>query len=420
MATITTEPTRVMVLGEAGPTQQQIVTALDADSEFDFMGTTMPSERMTREIRSAEPDIILVDQLSDDSSMMDLIDSLVTQFPEAAMIAILPDSNPLRAQQVMLAGARAFIVQPFTQANLVSTLRRVQELENRRKLHQNSGPAAEKGDTVLPLKMITVFSPRGGVGTSTIASNLAMAIYEETGQKVLLLEGKQYFGHLAVMLNIRSQSNLADLVPHASSLDETLIKDVIIEHASGIHILLGPGNFQVAQGVRPEDLYPILKAVGRMYDYIVIDGGSNLTENAVTIMDTTDKILLVTTPDMASLHDSSQLFQITQSLAYPPEKTLVVLNKSDLVGGIKNKHIESALHHEIFAKVPFDGPNAQRSVNRGIPLILRYPRSPATKAIQGMARSLIQMRTAETVQPSDGSPGKRVRFFSKATSNQAA
>jgi pilus assembly protein CpaE len=409
-----------MVLGEPGPTQQQIVTALDAEDKFEFMGSTMPSDRLIREIRSAEPNIILVDQISSETSMMDMIDSLVSQFPGMAIVAILPDDDPMRAQQVMLAGARAFIVQPFTQANLLSTLRRVQELEARRQLHHQSGVKSKEGDTVLPLKMITVFSPRGGVGCTTLASNLAMAIFEETDQKVLLLEGKQYFGHLAVMLNIRSQSNLADLVPHVSSLDENLVKEVIVEHASGIHILLGPTNFQVAQGVRPEDLYPILKAVERLYDYIVIDAGSNLSENAVTIMDTTDRILIVTTPDMASLHDASQLLQITQSLAYPQDKTLVVLNKSDMVGGIKSKHIETALHQEIFSRIPFDGPNAQRSVNRGIPMILRYPRSPATKAIQDMARKLIRMRTAESTQPTDGSSRKRTGFLSRATTKQPA
>ena len=418
MAIITHLPTRVLVLGEAGPTQQQIISALEAESEFDFAGSVLPSDRLTREIRSAEPNIILIDRLPEKLSVMDTIDSLVGQFPEIAIIAVIPDGDSTQAQQVMLAGARAFLLHPFTQANLLSTLRRVQELEARRRVHLKAEIPVEEGNAAHPLRTMTVFSPRGGVGCTTLATNLALAILEETDQRVLLLEGKQYFGHLAVMLNIRTQSNISDLVPHSSNLDDAIVKDVVVEHSSGLHILLGPPNFQVAQGVRPEDLYPILKAVERLYDYIVIDAGSSLSENTVTIMDTADRILLVTTPDMAALHDASQFFQIMQSLAYPPDKALVVLNDAGLAGGIKAKHIESALHHEIFAEIPFDGPNAQRSVNRGIPLLLRYPRSPATKAIQGMAQNLVGMNAHQSAKNLDGAKRSRLKFLSRTTSNQ--
>ena len=116
------------------------------------------------------------------------------------MRSALADNAGSPAQQTTLAGARAFIVQPFTQVNLLSTLRRVRDLEARRS-KLLSPPAASSAEKAQPVRTLAVFSPRGGVGCSTVAVNLAVALHEETGARVLLLEGKLFFGHLDVLLN---------------------------------------------------------------------------------------------------------------------------------------------------------------------------------------------------------------------------
>ena len=294
----------------------------------------------------------------------------------------------------MLAGARAFLIQPFTQINLLSTLRRVNVLESRRKaLHSLSGGGAEKGTR--PLRSLTVFSPRGGVGCTTMAINLAILFKEQTGKQVLLMDGKHFFGHMDVMLNIRSQNTIADLIPHASALDERLVQDVVTPHASGIHVLLGPSSLQVAQGIRPDDLYTVFVSLQRMYDYIVVDGGNSLTENTVTLMDATDRVLLLTTPDLASLHDVSRFIQISRSLAYSPDKLLVTLNREGLKGGVKAGDIEIALQSKLFARIPDDSANSLRSINRGVPMALRYVRSPVSRALKQISTNLMQLKLVD-------------------------
>jgi pilus assembly protein CpaE len=101
----------------------------------------------------------------------------------------------------------------------------------------------------------------------------------------LLLEGKLFFGHLDVLLNLRTHNTLADLVPHANALDEGLVRDVVAEHVSGIEVLLGPADLQIAQGIRPQDLFAVISSLQRYYDYIVIDAGSLLNDNIVTLLD---------------------------------------------------------------------------------------------------------------------------------------
>lgn len=386
---------RVILICEPGSTQQQVSAALSSQGEFQLVDVLSSRDKLARQIRAAEPDIILLDSILEGESTMDTIDDLALRFSEAAVVAILPSSDPLLAQQAMLAGARGFIVQPFTQINLLSTLRRMVELETRR----NQGKAVTAShlpESSRALRSITVYSPRGGAGTTTIATNLAVTLMEETGYKVLLFEGKMFFGHLEVMLNLHSQNNIADLVAHAANLDDALLRDVIIPHASGISTLLAPNNIQLAQGIRPDDIYNIFVAVQRMFDIVVVDAGNSLNEVAVTLMDSADRVMLLTTPELASLQDASRFLQLSRSsLSYASEKVLTVLNRAGLAGGVRQKDIEGVLHQQLYAQIPDDEANVLRSINRGIPLCVRYPRSPAASAIRQMAKSLAQITLAE-------------------------
>lgn len=386
------KPSRVVVIVDPGAVQQQITSAINSQSEFLLIDALSSPERLAREIGAAKPDIIIIDHNLNEQSTLDMVDELAMQFPEIALIAMLPDNDPTQIQQVMLAGARAFLIQPFTQINLLSTMRRVRDLEGRR-MQSFAVRTTSVNENTRPLKSITVFSPRGGVGTSTIATNLALALYEETGKRVLLLEGKLFFGHLDVILNLRTHNTIGDLIPHVNALDDGLVSDVVIKHGSGIDVLLGPNNIQIAQGIRPDDLYKVFMSLQRYYDYIIIDGGSSLTENTVTLMDTADKIMLVTTPDLAALHEASRFIQVSKTLAYPDEKMMIILNRAGLVGGVKTKDIETALRHQVYAHVPDDPANALRSLNRGIPMLIRYPRSQVSREIKQIANKLTAMQT---------------------------
>lgn len=405
-----TTKTKIIAIVNPGATQQQITTTLGNQPEFDLMvefaELASKPEQLVRELQGNQVDLILIDHELQGQSSLDLINDLALQFPQLEIIAILPEGDPLLAQQVMLAGAHAFLIQPFTQVNLLSTLRRMRDLQGRRRQIQSvqdiSGSEAQ-----LQNRMLAVFSPRGGVGTTTTALNLAISLADETNARVLLLEGKLFFGHLDVMLNIRSRNSLADLIPHANALDEILLNEVITEHISGIQVLLAPGDVQFAQGIRPQDLFNVVASLQRMFDFIVIDAGSTLNENTVTMMDAAGRILLVANPDLAALHDVSRFMRVSQSLAYPAEKILLILNRSGIEGGVKTKDIEAVLHQTIFAEIPDDQANAIRSLNRGIPLVVNYPRSPASRGFKDLAKKMVQMTRDSSAVHATNQPAAR-------------
>src|SRR5712692_6381845 len=166
--------TRVVAVAEPGTTAQQISTALNTQADFVLADLVSTLDKAPQLIRAAQAEIILVDHTLGGQPTIDALDDLALQFPEAAVVAILPDGDAVRVQQAMLAGARGFLVQPFTQVNLLSTLRRVRDLEARRKYLPGSSAIAEgTAEDLKPPRTLAIFGPRGGVGTSTLAINLA-------------------------------------------------------------------------------------------------------------------------------------------------------------------------------------------------------------------------------------------------------
>lgn len=384
----------IVAILDPGTTRHQIMSALQTQIEFQLVTVIENLETATREIRGTQPEIVIIDHHVGGQPTLDLVDDICIQFPDKAVVALLPEGNPTLAQQVMFAGARAFLVQPFTQMEFMSTLRRVYDLEERRRLAHAPVTIEDQGSSD-PLQTITVFSPRGGVGCSTVAINLAVALHEQVDGRTLLMEGKLHFGHLGLMLNIRPRNSLAELIPHANSLDAALIEDVVVHHATGIEVLLSPSNIEMAQGIKPDDMLNVLRGVRSMYDFIVIDAGSYLNDNTVTLMDMSDRVLLVANPDLASLHDVSRFIQVSRTLGYPPGKVLVVLNRTGMLGGVRTKDIEAALHQTPFAEIPEDGTKAIRSLNRGVPMYFKYPRNPVSRSIRQLAKTLADIGMEE-------------------------
>jgi pilus assembly protein CpaE len=175
------------------------------------------------------------------------------------------------------------------------------------------------------------------------------------------------------------------------------MKEVVHPHALGFDVLLGPNNPQTAQGIRPEDIYDVLVAVKRYYDLVIVDAGNALTDVSVTLLDSADRILIIANPDLASLRDISRFLQISHALGYPEEKVLVVLNRMGVNGGVRQKDIERVLQHPLFAEIPEDTAAVFGSINRGLPILFRYPKKPIGRALSDLSKRLLDMQVTEEV-----------------------
>ncbi len=161
-------------------------------------------------------------------------------------------------------------------------------------------------------------------------------------------------------------------------------------------MLPSPTSISEAQGIRPESLFTVLQALQGTFDHIVIDGGNHLDENAVTYMDASDKILLVMTPDLASMRDARLFLELAVTLGYPKDKILLVLNQAGRKADVKESEIEDILKVDIFGTIPADENMALSSLNEGVPVILKKSRHPISRAIKKIAKDLVKV-----IEPAD-------------------
>ena len=384
----TSEAIRILPITKSALILDSIESALDRSNAYTILQTPQDEENLLDGIYNAKPDYILLDYDFDETNTINIIDSISMQFPEIVVIAILPAEKIAESNSVILAGARAFLLQPFTQRDLTNTLNRVKELVARSAVSQPEQPVQEP--LVRSRGTFVVFSPRGGVGCSSVAVNLAVALLENMKEEVLLMDGKLLFGHLDLLLNLRTQNSIAELISHMGGLDESLIRDVVTQHISGLQVLPSPPLISSGQGIRPDNLYNLLIDLQTVYPNIIIDGGNYLNENTVTYMDASNKIILVITPEIASLRDASQFFEICRTLAYPKDKVLVLVNQYDKRDGLSLDDIEKSLQIKVFGTIPWDRRTALSSINRGVPVTLQRSNTPLRRAYQETARELIK------------------------------
>lgn len=384
---------RVLVISALRETHEQVQSAVKSEGDFELIKYNKTPEKISEVVEKNQPDILLVDSSSYQDTILEQIDGITINFPAVAVIVLLAEGEAENANRVMLAGARAFLIYPINSDELIDSLKRVRELQARIVLAM-APDAPESISLELGNRTIAVYSPRGGSGCTTVAVNLAIAYKNFVKDDVLLIDGKNFFGHVDLMLNVRSKNSIADLISHVMSIDESLVKDVISEHVSGIRVLPSPDSIALAQSIRPDDLFEVIITLQEMYPHIIIDVGSALTDNAVTLMDSAYKILLVITPDLASLRDAQKFLQICSTLNYPPDKVIIVVNQAGIKGGVRNGEIQQALQSNVIASIPYDNPDVIRSLNRGVPLMTNNPNGAVGKSIKNMAKELYKIEQA--------------------------
>lgn len=385
---MTTNKKRILIIAKDQKLTDSIQAIIKAQADMLLVDSIPEEKELLPEIAKLSPDVIMLDYEYQKKGFFDLIDKIATEYQGSALVVVLPENEMGNTDRIILCGARAFLTYPFKQGSLVRTVRRVMELMTR----NQAMPQTVTEDSTIdrPKNTFTVFSPKGGTGTTTVAINLAIALHQQLHEDVLIIDGKHLFGHVSLFLNLRTGNSITDLLAHIGQLDSHLVKQVAVRHISGIFVLPSPASISEAQGIRPDDVYKMLQILQNVFTNIIIDGGSYLGENTVTYMDSSDKILLVLNPDLASIRDVRQFIDIAKSLSYPPEKTMLILNLTGRKADVKREEIEDILKIKIFGRIPADENVALSCLNEGVPIILKNPRHPISNSIREIAKGLVK------------------------------
>lgn len=376
-------PIRIVALGYGSVLSRRIERACQAEEDLQFLGAAQdPQELQTH---PSSPEVILIHgQVSDEEGLW-LIQEVITSLPRAAVIVLVDEEQMDFVQRALLAGARGFLLQPFTDMELRESIRRMHRLEAERLSRLTVHRAEEEAPRG---EILAVFSPKGGVGRTTIASNLAVAL-QQAGRRVALMDGSLQFGDVPVVLNIHARANVMSLVRHVENLDAELLMGTLAAHSSGIRVLLGPSRLEEADAIYPQAVGAILSALQQQFDYVVIDTWPFLNDITLTILDMAAQILLVVTPELPALQEARLFLEVADDLGYPPSKLLLILNRAKSAFGIGAVDIEENIRHKIAVNIPSDGRLVTRTLNRGVPLVISDPQSQVARNIVRLASLLI-------------------------------
>lgn len=242
-------------------------------------------------------------------------------------------------------------------------------------------------------KVFTVFSLRGGVGTTSIAVNLAIAISQLLEIKTCLWDMALSGGQCALMLNLRPRNTLASLAGWPEgTIEEGLLSSMILDHESGISLLPAPQAFEEGDLVTRATVDLVWPPLQLIAPYVVVDAGNHFTDPAISILERCDAILLTMAPELASVNAAYQAIRLFEEMGLGRNKILPVINQVVPRSSLSSEKIAEGLKMEIFAEIPFDTINMVRAINQGTPYFKLAPKSPVCNSLTKMAQRLTEAR----------------------------
>ncbi len=233
-------------------------------------------------------------------------------------------------------------------------------------------------------RIITVFAGKGGVGKSTIATNLAAVLADGGHRRVCLVDLDLQFGDVGILLQLAPERTITDATPMAGRLDAAALQSLITAYRPGLDTLLAPAGPADGDHVTRDLVREVLTVARLAYDVIVIDTAPYVSDQLLAALDVTDRFVLVMTPDLPTLKSTRLTLDMFELLEYPHERRLTVLNRADSDVGLSAPEIEKALGSSMSVLVP-SSRDVPLSVNRGVPLAVDSPAHPVSQAIRRLA-----------------------------------
>lgn len=409
------EKIRVVIVDDVSETRENVRKLLQFESDVDVVGTARTGKEAIQLSQELNPDVVLMDINMPDMDGIAATEAIHSKQPAVQVVILSVQSDQNYMRRAMLAGARDFLTKPPMGDELISAIRRAGSLAHteRSKVAQvNINPVAATPGLFVGYgspkgKIITVYSPKGGAGCTTIAVNLALTLHNED-TRVALVDGNLQFGDVAVFVNEQGKNTIIDLAPRADELDPEIVEEVMLKHGpSGLHILAAPSKPEYAERVSSTQFAGVLEYLKQIYTYVVVDTATLLTDVTLAAVDLSDLVVLVTTQDIPSIKNCRLFLDLSQTLGIGRERILFTMNRFDKRINITPERVAENLKQEVAAVIPLDEATVMKAVNRGVPFILDSKNQPASRGILSLAES-VRARIAAQDSPDETSRvGKR-------------
>jgi len=337
-----------------------------ASAGLHLAGSQANADQALPVLMSTCPEVVLIDVASS-ADIAFSVKKILLACPSSCIIVTGAGTPPATMSRAVASGARAFLIKPYTPADVFATIGEALEMARAVASHTQvqavQQPAERARGTV-----VAVYSPKGGVGSTTVATNLAVALAARPKTSVALLDLDLQFGDIGAALDLRGANSVAEVVGH-EDLTSDLIDETFVKHASGVRVLLAPDDLALVEGIDPDQVVRLLGQLRRHFDYVVADLWSSFEALTLGVLRTADRVLLVTTPELPSLRNVQRVLHATRADIHLDERALVVANRYPGKTGLSHADMSKALGMKISATIPSEGVSVTDAINRGLSLL---------------------------------------------------
>jgi pilus assembly protein CpaE len=342
-------------------------------------------------VRQSQPALVVVDRDLEQTEAC--VRQIFSTMPDTVCIAITPKHDVASFRRLVAVGVRDVLVRgAFQYSELIESVRSLLELEaNRRSRTSNrsQGSAGSMG------KLVVVFSPKGGVGTTTIATNVAVGLRQMGAGRVVIADSSLQFGNVGVQLNIWSKYTILDLLPRIDEIDDAMLAPVLQQHSSGLQVLLAPGTPEAAGEINTAQLNQVLDRLLERNNFVVVDTWALLDDLSGALLRRADEVLIVATPEVPALRNVKQFLEIARQQELIEGRITLVLNRFPSVDSISLADVQQHLRYTVGANIPSEGKLLTHSINRGVPIIMSNPQSWTSQSLLKLAAHV----AGDTIDP---------------------
>ncbi|MEA2650878.1 MAG: pilus assembly protein CpaE [Chloroflexota bacterium] len=391
---------KVLIVDDIPETRDHLSRLLGLEREIDVAGTAGSGEEAIQVAMDMRPDVIVMDINMPGMDGIAAAEIISQRLPHSPIIMMSVHGEAEHLKRSMLAGAREFLVKPFSGDEFATSIKRVheRELARREQMQTTAVPATTATDDggADQHQVIAVFSPKGGSGKTTLAVNLALALKRETNQRVALVDANLQFGDVGVLLNLNPKNRSVVDAVGGGEPDRDIVESVMVDHSTGIRVLLAPPSPEGADLVTAAYLRKMIAYLRDTHDWVVVDLPSGLNDHTLGVLDAADQILVVAALEITTIKNVRLFLEVADQLDYERSKMRLVINRSDASQGIRISDVEASIRRSIDGTIVSDGRLAVLAVNRGVPFVVSHPESPLSRDVIQLARTLAGEGAATT------------------------
>jgi pilus assembly protein CpaE len=367
------DQTRLLLVEDVPQVAQYIRGLLNAQNTVKLLDVLSDGTKVLPQVQQLRPDIVLVDALLQGRVKgLPLAEQIANSGYGVPVIVLTVPQNPVEVNPDK--GVHGVLAMPFSGFDLMNRISQVRK---------DFAQLTTTGSS----RVFSVFAPKGGVGKTTIAFNLAVAL-GQAEQRTVLIDGSLQFGDLRALLKVPVDApSILDLP--TDRVSESDLADVLWRDPSGIDILLAPPRVEMAEMVTTRDVDKIMSLLRRVYNAIVIDMSSALSDINLAFLDLSDTIVEIVTYDSTTIHNTMAVADAFRMIGYPASKVRYLVNRADSPGGIEPIDLEHALGRVPEHRIVSDGLLVVQSNNEGVPFVLANPAAPISQDVQRVAGELL-------------------------------